>query len=427
MSSGSQGSTSTPPGTNNAGTPPTDQIVRRKGSGHTGLYVAIAVIVILAAALGGAYATGVLKFASKGTTSCSSPTSSVVPASEPAATPAVSAPRAPSITGQTVTGAGSTLVAPLMLTWATDYTNNTVDYSSVGSGAGITDITEKTVNFGASDAPMSPTQSAAVKTAGGIDTIPESAGAAVPVYNLPSVGATLKFTGAILAGIYLGQITNWNNSALQLVNPGVVLPNACIIVVHRSDGSGTTFVWTSFLSKENKTWNSTVGFGTSVNWPTGIGSKGNSAVTATVKSTVDAIGYVDINYALTNGVAFGAVQNPSGNFIVASITNIASAITDSHVTLPKANASWYNVTVENAPGANDYPLATLTYVLVYQNQSAAGYSLSSAEALVDFLHWIVTVGQSSAAPLYYVPLPSAIVASDQTTIDAITYNGLPVP
>jgi phosphate ABC transporter phosphate-binding protein len=306
-----------------------------------------------------------------------------------------------------------------MDTWATDYTNNTVDYSSVGSGAGITDITDKTVNFGATDAPLSPTQQAAITTKGGVDTIPESAGAAVPVYNLPSVSATLKFTGAILAGIYLGQITNWNNSALQLVNPGVTLPNACIIVVHRSDGSGTSFVWTSFLSKENQTWNKTVGFGTSVSWPVGIGSKGNSGVTATVKSTVDAIGYVDINYALTNGVAFGAVQNPAGNFIVASLTNIASAIADSHVTIPAANGSWYNVSVENAPGANDYPLATLTYVLVYQNESAAGYSTAAASALVDFLHWVVTVGQTYAAELYYVPLPSAIVTSDLTTISAI--------
>ncbi|MGA8542749.1 MAG: phosphate ABC transporter substrate-binding protein PstS [Thermoplasmata archaeon] len=426
MSSGSE---------NSATTPPTETIARKKGSGRTGLYVAIAVIVVIVLVVAGGYAAGWFKASSTASsTSCGSG-SSFVPAqtaSSSIAAPATAASPARAVTpagGQTLDGAGSTLVAPLMDAWSIDYTNNTVNYASVGSGAGIDDITAKTVDFGASDAPLSPTQTAAIPSPG-VVTIPESAGAVVPVYNLPTVSATLKFTGPILAAMYLGTITNWNNSALQAVNPGVVLPNACILIVHRSDGSGTTFAFSHYLSLENKTWNSTIGFATSVNWPTGIGSKGNSGVTATVKSTVDALGYVDINYALTNGVSFGSVQNPSGNYVVANITNIASAITDSHLVLPAGNGNWYNVSVENAPGAHDYPIATLTYVFVYTDVGVAygsGYTQAKAEALVDWLHWMITVGQGYSAVLYYIPLPSFIVTADNTTINSLTYNGAAIP
>lgn len=415
MSSGSQSSTSTP----------TEPVVRRKSSGRTGLYVAIAVIVVIVVVLAGGYAAGWFKASSTAKSACAAPGAApaFVPTSVASSTPTV-APAA----GQTLNGAGSTLVAPLMYAWSLDYTNNSVNYASVGSGAGIQDITQKTVDFGASDAPLNPTQRAAIPSPG-VVTIPESAGAAVPVYNLP-VSATLKFTGAILASIYLGDITNWNNSALQAVNPGVTLPNACIIVVHRSDGSGTTFVWTSYLSQENTTWKNTVGFATSVNWPVGVGSKGNSGVTGTVKSTSDAIGYVDINYALTNGVAFGAVENPSGNYILANITNIASAIKDANPTLPSGTGDWYNVSVLNAPGAHDYPLATFTYVFVYTDVGVAygsSYTLTKAEALVDFLHWMVTAGQSYSAALYYIPLSPSVVSADQTTIGTIKYNGAAIP
>jgi len=438
MSSGKQSSGATPagqgggsmaPGPTESGKPPTDEIVHRRGGGHTGLYVVVAIVVVLAVILSGAYATGYLKFASKSTSSCSGPASSVVPANSGQPAPAAPSPAFHPESGQTVSGAGSTLVQPLMATWETAYTNNTLYYSGVGSTAGINDILGKTVDFGASDAPMNPTQRSLITTPGGIDTIPESAGAAVPIYNLPTVGQTLKFTGAVLAGIYLGDITNWNNSLLQVANPGVVLPNACIIVVHRSDGSGTTFVFTSFLSKENATWNQTRGFSTQPTvFPIGIGAKGNGAVTTTVKSTPYAIGYVDINYALSNGVAFGAVQNPKGNFILASLTNIASAINDSNVKFPAANGDWYNVSVLNAPGAQDYPMATLTYVLVYANLTAADVGTSPTyithavgEALVDVLKWMVneTEGQSYSAAAYYVPLPAWVVASDMATIGSI--------
>jgi len=398
MSSTSESAT-TPP----ASTPPSDTMVRSKGKSRTGLYVVIAVVVVIIIILSAGYAAGWFKTSSSGTSgSCTPPA------------------------GQTLDGAGSTLVAPLMIAWSLAYTASTVDYASVGSGAGISDITQKTVDFGASDAPLNPSQRAAVPSPG-VVTIPESAGAAVPIYNLPGLSSTLKFTGQILAAIYLGDITNWNNSALQAVNPGVVLPTASIIVVHRSDGSGTTFVWSSFLSDSNATWNHTLGHATTINWPVGVGSKGNSGVTTTVKSTVDAIGYVDINYALTNGVAFGAVQNPAGNFIEANVTNIESAIADSHPVFPSPTGDWFNFSVLNAPGTHDYPISTFTYVFVYTDVGTAygsAYSQAKAQALIDFLLWIVSpTGQSYSAPLYYIPLSSAAVTFDDNTIKSVTYNG----
>ncbi|MGA8710942.1 MAG: phosphate ABC transporter substrate-binding protein PstS [Thermoplasmata archaeon] len=330
------------------------------------------------------------------------------------------------VTGATLNGAGSTLVAPLMIAWSLAYTASTVNYASVGSGAGITDITSKTVDYGASDAPLNPSQRAAIPSPG-VVTIPESIGGVVPIYNLPGLSATLHFTGQILAEIYLGTMTNWNNSALQAVNPGVTLPVASIIVVHRSDGSGTTFVWSSFLAKSNATWNTTLGHATTINWPVGEGSKGNSGVTATVKSTSDAIGYVDINYALTNSVAYGAVQNPTGNYVLANVTNVESAVKDANPVFPTPTGDWFNFSILNAPGAHDYPIATFTYVFVYTDVGVAygaSYSQNKAQSLVDFLAWMVSpTGQSYAAPLYYVPLSTAAAANDLNIINSITYNG----
>ncbi|MGA8604875.1 MAG: phosphate ABC transporter substrate-binding protein PstS [Thermoplasmata archaeon] len=379
-----------------------DQIVRKKGSGRTAAYVVVGVvIVVIIILLGGYYGAGWFK---------------------PASTSSTGTCKVPS--GQTIDGAGSTLVAPLMVAWSLAYTASTYNYASVGSGAGITDITQKTVQIGASDAPMNPAQRTALPSS--VLTIPESAGGVVPIYNLP-ISATLKFTGQILAAIYLGDITNWNNTALQAINPGVTLPNVAIYVVHRSDGSGTTFAWSSFLSLSNATWKASYGHSTVINWPAGHGEPGNSGVTTAVKGTPDAIGYVDINYALTNGVAFGSVQNPSGNYVVANVTNIASAITDSNVVFPSPSGDWYNVTVENAPGAHDYPIATLTYVFVYTDLGAAygsSFSQSKAQALVDLLAWMVSpTGQLYAAPLYYIPLVSATAAFDVSEINSITYNG----
>jgi len=395
----------------NTNTPAGDQIVRRKGSGRTGAYiVAGVVIVVVIILLAGYFGAGWFKSStsSNNNGTCTAPAST------------------------TVSGAGSTLVAPLMTAWALSYTASTVNYASVGSGAGISDITSKTVDFGASDAPLNPAQRTAIPSPG-VLTIPESIGAAVPIYNLPSVSGTLKFTGQVLAGIYMQApgYTNWNNSALQAINPGVTLPNANIVVVHRSDGSGTTFAFSSFLALSNATWAATYGHATTINWPTGeVGSKGNSGVTGTVKSTEYAIGYVDINYALTESVAFGAVKNPAGNYIVANITNIASAVKDASATFPTPAGDWYNFTVENSPGAQDYPIATFTYLFVYTDLGVAygsSMSLTTAENLVNLLLWMVSdgtgQGQTFAAGLYYVPLSTAAATFDTNAIDSITYNG----
>ncbi|MGA8536301.1 MAG: phosphate ABC transporter substrate-binding protein PstS [Thermoplasmata archaeon] len=326
----------------------------------------------------------------------------------------------------TLTGAGSTLVYPLMSQWVSVYAGGAaVNYLSVGSGAGITDIIAKTVDFGATDAPLNAAQRAA---APGLLTVPESAGGVVPIYNVPGA-PILNFTGAVLAGIYLGTITNWNSSELRALNPGVHLPNASIGVVYRSDGSGTTFIWTSYLSLENATWASIVGKGTAVPFPIGTGEPKEAGLGSYVQSTPYTIGYIDLSYALTAGIQFGRVQNPAGHFLLATVNDTASALKDANPTLPAGNGDWYNVSVLNAPGTDDYPITSLTYVLVYANLSAAypSYTLGKAENLANFLWWMVTVGQNYSAPLYFVPLPQSIVLPDEATIETMTFNGSPIP
>ncbi len=392
--------TSTSSGT----TLPQPPVIRRSRSPRTGLYVGVAVVIVIIAIVGVSWQVGLFGDGKSGTGSsgCNPPAST------------------------SIKGAGSTFVYPLMYQWETTYTQGAVNYASVGSGAGILQITAKTVDFGATDAPLNATQRAA---APGLLTIPESAGGVVPIYNLPGVSTALRFNGSVLAQIYLGTITNWNSSALQAINPGVVLPNANIIVVHRSDGSGTTFIWTSYLSAESATWKSQVGHATSVVWPTGVASKGNAGVTTTVQTTADAIGYVDINYALTNAIAYGKVQNPAGNYILATLNNTASALKDANPTLPPGSGDWYNVSVLNAPGAGDYPIVSFTYVLIYPDLSAAfpSYTLANAENLVDFLDWAITAGQSYSAQLYYIPLPTSVVAADTATLQSVTFGGSAVP
>jgi len=262
----------------------------KRQTSRTPLYALLAVVVIVIIVVAAGYYAGWFK----GSSSNSSPGTCAPPA------------------GGTIKGAGSTLVYPLMFQWESVYGGGTaVNYESVGSGAGITDFTQKTVDFGASDAPLSPAQRTALPATA--LTIPESAGGVVPLYNLPGV-PTLSFNGTILADIYLGTITNWNNTALQTLNAGVSLPNATIQVVYRSDGSGTTFIWTSYLSAESSTWASMYGKGTSVTFPVGSGQPKNAGVAGYVQKTQDAIGYVDLNYALNSGVAFGKVENPAGKY-----------------------------------------------------------------------------------------------------------------
>ena len=334
--------------------------------------------------------------------------------------------------GQSITGAGSTFVYPLMYQWETSYTASAVTYSSVGSGTGISDLAAGTVDFGASDAPISPAQQATFPAAAThVVEMPESAGAVAIIYNLAGV-PTLKFDGPTLAAIYLGTITNWNSSELAALNPGVALPNATIQVVHRSDGSGTSFAFTEYLSAESATWKSSVGYATSVPWPVGTGAKGSGGVSTFVQTTADAIGYVDLEYALANSITYGSVKNPSGASVLPSLNSTANALKDftGSFPAPTDQAGWYNVSIENMPGAGDYPIATLTYLLAYQDMSA-GYggklTASEANAVVSFWNWTIHAGQSYSATLYYVPLPANIVAADEAELAAFAYNGAAVP
>ncbi|HLM91939.1 MAG TPA: phosphate ABC transporter substrate-binding protein PstS [Thermoplasmata archaeon] len=387
------------------GTDKPPETIKRQTS-KTPLYAAVAIVVVVIIVVAAGFYAGWFnsKSTTSGTTGCAPPS------------------------GGSIKGAGSTLVYPLMYQWETVYGGGTaVNYESVGSSAGITDITQKTVDFGASDAPLNSAQRTALPATA--VTIPESAGGVVPIYNVPGV-PTLNFNGTVLAEIYLGTVSNWNSTAIQTLNPGVTLPNAAISVVYRSDGSGTTFIWTSYLSLESASWESKVGKGTAVVWPVGSGQPKNAGVAGYVQKTPDTIGYVDLNYALNGGIQFGKVLNPAGHYILASVNNTASALKDANPTLPSGTGDWYNVSVLNAPGVGDYPITSLTYVFVYQDLSGAygsSYTKTQAETLVDYLYWMVTTGQSYSAQLYYVPLPASIVAADETTIGSITFGGSAVP
>lgn len=330
-----------------------------------------------------------------------------------------------------LTGGGGTLIYPLMSAWTFAYgqvqPNVHVTYASIGSGAGIAQITARTIDFGGSDAPLTAAQYAALSAT--LLTIPESASAVVPAYNLPGISNGLNFTGSVLANIFLGSITMWNDPAIVALNPGTNLPSHAIIVVHRSDGSGTMYAFTNYLSDASSQWASQVGKGTSVNWPTGRGGKGNEGVAGIISNTQYAIGPLEIAYEIinTNLISYGTVQNAAGNFLLANLTNIASAVQIGANSLPAGNAQWSNVSIidniyNNTAATNAYPITTLTYLLVYQQQA----DQNKGTALVNFIWWLVNSAQAAGANLGYVPLPANVVAIDNTTINSITYNGQPL-
>jgi len=399
--------TSPPP----AGAPMAEAPMQRQKRGRGGLIAVVAIVVIIIIVLGAGYGLGWFK----SSTTKSTPSACTLPSAI------------------TLKGEGSTLVAPLMDQWATSYwTGSAITYDSAGSSAGIQAVSTKVVDFGASDAPLTSAQRTA---APGIVMVPESAGGVVPIYNVANLKAALNFNGTVLAQIFDGTITNWNNTALQTLNPGVVLPVQTILPIYRSGGSGTTFIFTSFLSLDNHYWNTT--YNKNTTWPSGLpgtAESGNGGVATAVATTPWAIGYVDLNYAQgTSGIGIGSVENPSGKFIHATVADTASALATissaSGFSLPAAGASWYNVSFLNSPGATDYPITSLTYLLVYQNLSAAypAYALNNAENLVDFLHWVITTGQTWSALLYYVPLPAFIVNDDNATVNSMTFNGAAIP
>ncbi len=302
--------------------------------------------------------------------------------------------------------------------------NIKIGYQSIGSGGGIRQLTEKTVDFAASDAPLNAKQRQAAPNA---LHIPETIGSVVFAYNLPNIQKGLKFTGPVIADIFLGKITKWNDPAIQSLNPGTQLPDQSIQVAHRSDGSGTTFIWTSYLSMMSPDWNSTVGSGTAVQWPVGLGSSGNEGVAGLIRGTQYTVGYVELAYALQNNMSYAFIQNKEGKFVEPTLGSTGVAVSAVAANLPRGDQSWENVSVLNAAGPDSYPIASFSYILVYKDLSTVpSMNKDKAKALVDFLWWVVHDGQNYSSNLQYVPLPNSVVSIDEQTINSITFNGQPL-
>ena len=327
----------------------------------------------------------------------------------------------------TIVGAGASFPQPLIAKWASVYVNLTgvrVNYASVGSGAGISQITAKTVDFGASDAPLNATERS---RAPGLLHIPETIGAVTAAYNLPGIPSGLNLTGQVLGDIFLGTITNWNDANITSLNPGVTLPNAAISVVHRADGSGTTFIWTSYLHLANSAWNTSL-VGKNPAWPVGIGAQGNAGVAGKILQTPYSIGYVELAYTVQNSMTVAKIRNPAGNWILPTLASTSDAAASASPTLPAPDGDWSTVSILNAPGANSYPVSSLTYLLVYKELNVFGSAMTQARAsaLVDFVWWAVHEGQNYSAALVYVPLPASIQSLDEGGLQTMMFNGQPL-
>lgn len=329
----------------------------------------------------------------------------------------------------TINGAGATFPFPLIDTWRVDYQKVqpgvNINYQSIGSGGGVKQFTEKTVDFGATDAPL--TQNESQKASGAVH-IPETIGSVVAAYNIPSVpDKGLKLSGEVLAEIFLGTITKWNDPKIQSLNTDKTLPGDDIVVVHRSDGSGTTFVWTDYLSNVSTAWKDQLGKGKSVEWPVGIGAPGNEGVANAIKGTPNTIGYIELSYALTTNTPFAFIQNKEGNFVEPSLASTNAAVQSYVATLPKGDGVWTDVTLVNAAGADSYPIASFSYLLLYKELSTdPNLNQGKAKALVDFISWAITDGQKTAESLDYVPLPDGVVKLNQDTLKSLTFNGQPI-
>jgi len=321
--------------------------------------------------------------------------------------------------GADLTGAGATFPYPIYSKWFSDYANATgikINYQSIGSGGGVRQISEQTVDFGASDSPMSDDELAKAK-GGPILHIPTVLGADVITYNVPGVTAVLKLTPSVIADIFMGRIKKWNDTRLASLNPGVSLPNQDILVVHRSDGSGTTYIFTDYLDKVSPAWHSGVGKGKEVKWPVGLGGKGNEGVSGQVKQTPGAVGYVELAYAKQNNLPAALVRNKAGQYVAASVSAVTAAAAGVAQSLP-ANTD-FRISIVDAPGAQSYPISSFTWLLVYQHQQDA----VKGKKLVDFLNWAMTEGEKSAPTLDYAPLPAEIVTTVKAKIATIDLAG----
>ena len=316
-----------------------------------------------------------------------------------------------------INGAGATFPYPMYSKWFDEYhkknANLQINYQSIGSGGGIKQVTEGTVDFGATDGPMNDEQLKAYqdKHGSGILHFPTVLGAVVPTYNIPGVTAELNFTPDALAGIFLGKITKWNDPAIADANKGVKLPADDIVVVHRAEGSGTTYCWTDYLSKVSDEWKTKVGKGGSVNWPVGLGGKGNEGVTGTIKNTPDSIGYVELIYAESNKIPYGNVKNASGVFVKASLAAVSAAAAGAAKEMPDD----FRVSITNAPGKTAYPISTFTWLLIPEKFSDAG----KRDAIKGFVKWMLADGQNYAEALSYAKLPKEVVSKEVKAISKI--------
>jgi phosphate transport system substrate-binding protein len=322
----------------------------------------------------------------------------------------------PLVAQTTLNGAGATFPNPIYSKWFSEYhklhSDIQVNYQSIGSGGGIRGVTEGTVDFGASDMPMTDVQlaEAGTRLKTKVLNIPTVLGAVVPAYNIPGVSGEVKFTPDALAGIFLGKVTKWNDKAITGANPGVTFPDKDIIVIHRSDGSGTTFIFTDYLSKVSPDWKSQVGSNTSVKWPVGLGGKGNEGVAGFVRQMPGAIGYVELIYALQNNIAYGSIRNAAGVFLRASLEGVTAAAASA----PKMPAD-FRVSITDAPGKDAYPISSFTWLLIPQQSKDA----AKGKILADFLNWMVADGQKMTSALSYAPLPDNVAQKVKEAIKQV--------
>ena len=319
-----------------------------------------------------------------------------------------------------LTGAGATFPYPIYSKWFNDYAQATgvkINYQSIGSGGGIRQLSEQTVDFGASDSPMSDQELANAK-GGAVMHFPTVMGAVVITYNVPGVGKPLNLNGDVIADIFSGKVTKWNDARIVAQNRGVALPNSDILVVHRSDGSGTTYIFSDYLSAVSPSWSGTLGKGKEIKWPVGLGGKGNEGVAGQVKQTPGSIGYVELAYAKQNKLPYANVRNATGRYVTPTIASVTAAAAG--MKLPKNTD--YRVSIVNAPGKDSYPISSMTWILVYQNQ----IDRAKGQKLVDFLRWAYTSGAKSAESLDYAPLPAAMRAQLERRLATINVGGAQV-
>src|SRR5450432_3914602 len=316
-----------------------------------------------------------------------------------------------------ITGAGATFPNPMYSKWFNEYhklhADVEINYQSIGSGGGIKQVTEGTLDFGASDGPMNDTQLAEFKTKRGCDVLhfPTVLGADVPTYNIPGVTGELNFTPEALAGIFLGKIAKWNDLEIAKANPGVKLPGSDIVVIHRSEASGTTYIWVDYLAKVSPEWKTKVGVGSAVSWPVGLGGKGNEGVSGQIKQTENSIGYVELIYAVQNKMSYGKVKNQAGVFVKADLAGVTAAAAGAAANMPDD----FRVSITNAPGKDAYPISSFTWLLVPSKiQDPA-----KKKAVKDFLTWMLGPGQKLSEPLSYAQLPKSVVSKEEKAISKI--------